>query len=70
MPPPTPRLTTLDRLLTIDEAAEVLAVTPRMVRHLMATRRLAFVKVGRLVRLRQSDLSQALESWTVATTRG
>jgi excisionase family DNA binding protein len=69
MPPMTVRLATLDRLLTVDEAAAVLAVTPRMVRHLIATRRLAFVKVGRLVRLRQSDIAQALESWTVAATR-
>jgi excisionase family DNA binding protein len=65
----TVRLATLDRLLIVDEAAEVLAVTPRMVRHLMTPRRLALVKVGTLVRLRRSDIRQAQESWTVAATR-
>ena len=65
----TPRPTHLDQLLTVEEAAAVLAVTPRMVRHLMTTRGLAFVKVGRLVRLRQSDISQTLESWSVSTPR-
>ena len=53
------------RLLTIEKAAEVLGVTPRMVRRLTASRRLPFVKVGRLVRFRDADLATFIEEGTV-----
>lgn len=56
---------TLEILLTIEQAAEVLAVNERMVRRLVETRRIAFVKVGRHVRFRESDLMNALQAWTV-----
>lgn len=39
-----------DDLLTADEVAERLRATPRFVRRLVAERRIAYVKVGRLVR--------------------
>lgn len=35
-----------ERLLTIEEAAERLGVTPRMIRRLTTSRRLPFVEVG------------------------
>lgn len=54
------------RLLSIDEAAEALSVTPRMIRRLTSTRRLPFVKVGRLVRIREDDISRCVGDWTVA----
>ena len=53
------------RLLTIEKAAEVLGVTPRMVRRLTASRRLPFVKVGRLVRIRETDIARCVDEWTV-----
>jgi len=53
------------KLLTIEEAAERLGVTPRMIRRLTTSRRLPFVKVGRLVRFREADLVEFVEAWTV-----
>ena len=53
-------------LLTIEQAAEVLAVNERMVRRLVETRRIAFVKVGRHVRFRESDLLSAMQAWTIS----
>ena len=41
----------LDRLLTVEEAAERLGTSTRFVRRLVAERRIAYVKVGRHVRL-------------------
>lgn len=55
------------RLLTIEEAAEQLGVTPRMIRRLTASRRLPFVKVGRLVRIRDADIATCVDEWTVPT---
>ena len=56
-------------LLTIEQAAEVLAVNERMVRRLVETRRIAFVKVGRHVRFRESDLADAMLAWTIRPLR-
>jgi excisionase family DNA binding protein len=55
----------LEMLLTVEQAAEVLAVNERMVRRLVETRRIAFVKVGRHVRFRESDLLNAVQAWTI-----
>lgn len=57
---------TVESLLTIEQAAEILAVNQRMVRRLIETRRIAFVKVGRHVRFRECDLAAAMQAWTVA----
>jgi excisionase family DNA binding protein len=53
------------RLLSIDQAAEALGVTPRMIRRLTSNRRLPFVKVGRLVRIREDDIIRCVIDWTV-----
>jgi excisionase family DNA binding protein len=53
------------RLLTIEQAAEQLGVSPRMIRRLTGNRRLPFVKVGRLVRFRESDIAEFVDEWTV-----
>ena len=55
---------TLSRLLTEDEAAEILGVTPQTLSVWRCTRRypLAFIKAGRLVRYRQEDLKKFIES--------
>ena len=43
-------------LLTVSECAEYLNITTRHARHLFDTRAFPVVKVGRLVRVRRSDL--------------
>ena len=58
---PTTILNGVDRLLTIEQAADILAVNPRMVRRLVETRRIAFVKVGRHVRFRECDLVTVMQ---------
>jgi excisionase family DNA binding protein len=46
----------LDRLLTVQEAADRLGTSVRFVRRLIAERRIAYVKVGRHVRLDPADV--------------
>ena len=46
----------LDRLLTVEEAAERLGTSTRFGRRLVAERRIAYVKVGRHVRLDPIDV--------------
>ncbi|MEU3455746.1 helix-turn-helix domain-containing protein [Micromonospora sp. NPDC006766] len=50
-----------DELLTADEVAARLKATPRFVRRLVAERRIAFVKVGRLVRFEASAVAAYIE---------
>jgi excisionase family DNA binding protein len=47
----------LDRLLTVEEAADRLGTSVRFVRRLIAERRIAYVKVGRHVRLDPADVA-------------
>jgi excisionase family DNA binding protein len=44
------------RLLTVEQAADYMNTTVRFVRRLVAERRIAFVKLGRHVRISTSDL--------------
>jgi excisionase family DNA binding protein len=46
----------LDSLLTVEQAAECLGTSERFVRRLIAERRIAFIKVGRHVRIAEHDL--------------
>jgi excisionase family DNA binding protein len=46
----------LDTLLTVDQAAERLGTSVRFVRRLIAERRIAYVKLGRHVRIAAEDL--------------
>ncbi|MFV2013359.1 MULTISPECIES: helix-turn-helix domain-containing protein [unclassified Micromonospora] len=50
-----------DGLLTPDEVAARLRATPRFVRRLVADRRIAYVKVGRLVRFEESAVAAYVE---------
>lgn len=55
----------------LQEAADYLHTTTRHVRRLVAERRIAYLKVGSLLRFRQQDLddyieSQRVEPWGVA----
>lgn len=51
--------------LTIAQAAEYLATTPRFVRTLVQERRVRFYKVGRFVRFAQPDLDAFVEAGRV-----
>jgi excisionase family DNA binding protein len=46
----------LDTLLSIEQAAERLGTSVRFVRRLIAERRITYVKLGRHVRIAESDL--------------
>jgi excisionase family DNA binding protein len=46
----------MDKLLTVEEAAERLGTSVRFLRRLIAERRIAFVRVGRHVRIDPADL--------------
>jgi excisionase family DNA binding protein len=60
---------TADRLLTVEEAAARLGTGVRFVRRLVTERRIAFVKVGRHVRLSDSVLTAYIEVHTVQPAR-
>lgn len=57
----TPTESRLSRLLTIEQTAELLNVSIRNVREQIYRRRLSIVKVGRLVRIEQSELEAFIE---------
>jgi excisionase family DNA binding protein len=46
----------MDKLLTVEEAAERLGTSVRFLRRLITERRIAFVRVGRHVRIDPADL--------------
>ena len=46
----------MDTLLTVEQAAERLGTSDRFVRRLIAERRIAYVKLGRHVRIAERDL--------------
>lgn len=54
-----------DELLTIEEAATFLKMSPRYVRRLVAERRIAFHRLGRSVRLKPSDLAAFIDAGRV-----
>ena len=45
-----------DRLLTVEEAADLLGTKPRFTRRLIAERRIRFTHIGRHVRIPESAL--------------
>ena len=59
----------LDRLLTVEEAAGRLGTSTRFVRRLIFERRIAFVKVGRHVRISPADLDAFIEAGRVTALR-
>ena len=60
-----PAATHADTPLTITQAAEYLNVSERFMRRLVAERRVAYHKVGKLLRFRSQDLDDFLESGRV-----
>jgi excisionase family DNA binding protein len=59
----------LDTLLTVDQAAERLGTSGRFVRRLIFERRIAFVKVGRHVRIASGDLDAFIAAGRVDVLR-
>ncbi|MFF7330889.1 excisionase family DNA-binding protein [Streptomyces sp. NPDC008150] len=55
----------MDRLLTVQQVAEVLGTGVRFPRRLIEERRISFVKVGRHVRIPESALSAYVAEHTV-----
>ncbi|MFD7442133.1 excisionase family DNA-binding protein [Streptomyces sp. NPDC059909] len=58
----------MDRLLTVDQVAELLGTTVRFPRRLIEERRITFVKVGRHVRIPERAVVAFIEANTVAPT--
>jgi excisionase family DNA binding protein len=58
-----------DRLLTVGQAAELLATSERFPRRLIAERRIRFVRVGRHVRIPESALREFIAAGTVEPVR-
>ncbi|MFJ4668798.1 excisionase family DNA-binding protein [Kitasatospora purpeofusca] len=58
-------MTSPDPLLTTAQAAELLGTTERFPRRLIAERRIAFVKVGRHVRIPASAVAEYIATRTV-----
>ena len=54
-----------DRLLTVEEAAEVLGTKPRFTRRLIAERRIRFTRIGRHVRIPESALREFIAAGMV-----
>ena len=55
----------MERLLTVDEAAEQLGTSARFIRRLIAERRIAYTKLGRHVRIAARDLDAFVASGRV-----
>jgi excisionase family DNA binding protein len=56
-------------LLDVGEAAEMLNTSERFVRRLIQERRIAFVKVGRHVRIKSSELDRFVADGEVSAVR-
>jgi len=59
----------MDKLLTVDQVAERMGTSPRFVRRLVFERRIAFIKVGRHVRISAADLDAFLVEGRVDARR-
>lgn len=55
----------MDKLLSVDDAAEVLGTSSRFPRRLIAKRRIRFVRVGRHVRIPESAIAEYVQTQTV-----
>lgn len=58
----------MNELLTVPEAAAMLRLRPSTVRAWICKRKIPFVKLGRLVRIKRSDAEQIIESSVVAAS--
>lgn len=67
---PKTRPGAVDRLLTVAEVADVLGTTERFPRRLIAERRIAFIHVGRHVRIPESALRDFIAAGLVEPVAG
>jgi len=51
-----------DRLLTVEEAADLLGTKPRFTRRLIAERRIRFTHIGRHVRIPESAVREFIDA--------
>ena len=51
-----------DKLITVEAAADRMGTSVRFVRRLIAERRIEFIKLGRLVRIAESDIDAFIEA--------
>jgi excisionase family DNA binding protein len=58
----------MTKLLTVQEAADQLGTSVRFVRRLIAERRIAYVRVGRHIRIAEADLASFLAAGRVETS--
>jgi excisionase family DNA binding protein len=61
----TPDARAGDRLLTVEAAADRMSTSVRFVRRLIAERRIAFVKLGRHVRIAEADIAAFINAGRV-----
>ncbi|HET7518430.1 MAG TPA: helix-turn-helix domain-containing protein [Actinomycetes bacterium] len=54
-----------DKLLTVEEAADRLGTSVRFVRRLVLERRIAYIKIGRHVRIAEADLASLVAAGRV-----
>ena len=59
----------LDTLLTVEQAAERLGTSDRFVRRLIAERRIAYMKLGRHIRIATRDLNAFVSAGRVEAGR-
>jgi excisionase family DNA binding protein len=52
-------------LLTVPEAAAALRVSEKTVRNWLSLRRIAYTKIGRLTRIKRSDVDRMIDQGTV-----
>ena len=50
----------VDQLVTVDDAARMLSCTPAAVRRWLSEKRMKRIKVGRLTRVRASDIADVI----------
>ncbi|MFF3792807.1 excisionase family DNA-binding protein [Streptomyces sp. NPDC001981] len=55
----------MERLLTVDQVAELLGTTVRFPRRLIKERRITFVKIGRHVRIPERAVTAFIDAHTV-----
>jgi excisionase family DNA binding protein len=58
----------MTKLLTVQEAADQLGTSVRFVRRLIAQRRIAYVRVGRHIRIAEADLASFVAAGRVDAT--
>lgn len=56
---------TTDKRLDVPAAADFMGVKPPTIRKWILRRQIPYIKIGKLVRIRQSDLEKLLERGTV-----